>query len=319
MNGLSLFSGTAIGELAFKTILPDYRTVGYVEWDKFCQEVIRYRIEDGALDDAPIFGDIREFNEFYAKSYTGKVDWLSAGFPCQPFSVAGRRTGEADERNQWPATRDAISIIRPRFILLENVPGLLAHGYIRRIFGDLAEIGYDCEWDVVGASDVGAPHRRKRLWIMAYDSRSGTGLESWRSSRGCGQERQPADTLEPTILRQEHRASSSERLDSGGADVADTTSQRRGEARTDCQRRSIGFTSGSSALANTTPIYAQGQQGRQGQRESRREGWWTTEPNVGRVADGVAARVDRLKAAGNGWVVQVVRAILRVENGESPS
>jgi DNA (cytosine-5)-methyltransferase 1 len=139
----------------FKEIIPGYRTVGYVEIKTYCRDIIRARIRDGILDDAPIFDDILTFNSQFAKMYAGKVDFISGGFPCTPFSVAGLRLGAADERNMWPATRDAISIIRPRYILLENVPGLFVHGYIRRIFGDLAEMRYDCEWDVVGASDVG--------------------------------------------------------------------------------------------------------------------------------------------------------------------
>jgi len=168
VNGVSLYSGSAIGELCFQNIFPDYRTIVYVEIEKYCRSIIRARIRDGVLGDAPIFDDIRTFNARYARLFTGKVDWLSAGFPCQPFSVAGNQLGEADERNLWPETRDAIRIIRPRYVLLENVPGLLAHRYIRRIFGDLAEDGYDCEWDIVGASDCGARHKRKRLWIVAY-------------------------------------------------------------------------------------------------------------------------------------------------------
>ena len=112
MNGLSLFSGCAIGELVFKTIIPNYRTVGYVEIDDYCQRIIKQRIKDGILDDAPIFGDIKAFiSEGYAEEYKGVVDFISGGFPCQPFSVAGRQLGEADERNLWPETRDTISII----------------------------------------------------------------------------------------------------------------------------------------------------------------------------------------------------------------
>lgn len=166
MNGLSLFTGGAIGELVFKEIFPDYKTVGYVEWDVRCQELIQQRIKDGILDDAPIFGDIRQFNERYASLYTGKVDWLSGGFPCQPFSNAGRKAGEADERNMWPATRDAIRIIRPKQFLLENVPNLLTFPYIWRILSDLAEIGYEFEWDVVSARYAGQPIIRRRFWLL---------------------------------------------------------------------------------------------------------------------------------------------------------
>ncbi len=308
MNGLSLFSGAGIGELAFKQIFPDYRTIGYVEWDKYCQEVIRARIRDGILDDGPIFGDIRQFNERYAGLYTGKVDWLSGGFPCQPFSVAGNRAGEADERNMWPATRDTIRIIRPRYVFLENVPGLIAHGYIRRVFGDLAEMRYDCEWDIVGAADVGAPHRRKRLWIMA----NSTGQR--RTETGSDRQRP-------------------EKRVAGGGSISNTT-----KPRLEGQE-STGKLSG-------------GQQGLSAERgclydvsDTEKTKWWRTDPaddyrwwyseiggqdqsdggaergdsqpDMGRVAARMASRVDRLKALGNGWVPQVVKAILRVESDKA--
>ena len=96
------------------------------------------------------------------------VDLLCAGFPCQPFSVAGKRMGEEDERNLWPETARLIRDLRPPFVLLENVPGLLVHGYFGQILGELAEGGYDCEWDCIPASAFGAPHKRERLWLFAY-------------------------------------------------------------------------------------------------------------------------------------------------------
>ena len=241
MNGLSLFSGAAIGELALKQIIPNYRTVGYVEWDTYCQEVIRARIKDGILDDAPIFNDIRVFNERFGNLYTGKVDWLSGGFPCQPFSVAGRQLGEADERNMWPATRDAISIIRPRYAFLENVAGLLVHEYIHTIFGELAEIGYDCQWDIVGADYVGGIHRRRRLWILAH-----------ADGQRC------EDTL-----------------------------------------------SGRQEIRQPSGIFT-------------RQAWsGLSKSSLHRTGDGVASRVDRLKALGNGWVPQVVARILQITKQEN--
>ena len=145
MDELSLFSGAGGGLLGSKLL--GWRCKGYVEFNEYCQKVIKQRIADGILDEAPIFGDIRTFiNEGYAESYKGMVDILTGGFPCQPFSVAGKGLGVDDPRNMWPATRDCISIIQPRFAFLENVPGILTHGYIQRIFGDLAELGYDCRW-----------------------------------------------------------------------------------------------------------------------------------------------------------------------------
>src|SRR3990167_5510556 len=102
MNELSLFTGAGGGVLGSKLL--GHRLVGYVEYEPYCQEILKQRIADGILDAAPIFGDIRKFiSEGYAESYQG-VDLVSAGFPCQPFSVAGKGLGEKDPRNMWPAT-----------------------------------------------------------------------------------------------------------------------------------------------------------------------------------------------------------------------
>ena len=132
------------------------------------QRVIRARIRDGLFDDAPIWDDARTFD---GVPWRGLVDVISAGFPCQPFSVAGKRRGEDDPRNLWPDTLRIIREVRPSYAFLENVPGLLAgHGYFGRILGDLAEAGFDAEWIVLSAADAGANHLRKRLWILAYST-----------------------------------------------------------------------------------------------------------------------------------------------------
>ena len=188
-NHLSLFSGIGGSDIAVKYLIGGYRTIGFVEYEKYPQDVIRQRQTDGLLDIAPIFGDIRQFNQEYAEAYTGMVDLITAGFPCQPFSVAGKQQGEDDARNMWPATLECIKIVKPRYAFLENVPGLLSAKvtrqvesefgdmgeltdvsvpYIGTILGQLSEAGYDSKWAVIGADDVGARHRRKRLWILAY-------------------------------------------------------------------------------------------------------------------------------------------------------
>lgn len=167
MNYLSLFTGAGGGDLGMQHLL-GFRCRGYVEYEPYCQEVIKARIKDGLLDAAPIFGDIRAFvSEGYAESYQGMVDLITGGFPCQPFSVAGKQRGGNDPRNMWPATIEALRIVRPRYAFLENVPGLLATRYFGRILGDLAESGFDARWKVISAAEVGAPHKRDRLWIMA--------------------------------------------------------------------------------------------------------------------------------------------------------
>lgn len=173
MRELSLFTGAGGGLLGTHHLL-GWETVGYVEIDDYCQRVIKQRIADGLLPEAPIFSDIRAFiSEGYAASYTGMVDVVTGGFPCQPFSVAGKQAGENDPRNLWPQTIEAIRIVRPRYCFLENVPGLLVSGYFGTVLKDLHQARYDARWITLGADDVGAPHRRKRLWIMAESNMHG--------------------------------------------------------------------------------------------------------------------------------------------------
>jgi DNA (cytosine-5)-methyltransferase 1 len=168
MYELSLFSGAGGGLLATKWLL-GWTCVGYVEIDDYCQQVLAQRIKDGLLDNAPIYSDIGTFiDEGYAKEYEGMVDVITGGFPCQPFSAAGKNKGEHDSRNQWPNTLKTISVVRPKFIYLENVPNLLVHEYVRTIFGNLAEIGYDARWDCISAQNCGANHKRLRWWLVAY-------------------------------------------------------------------------------------------------------------------------------------------------------
>lgn len=117
---------------------------------------------------------VRTFiSEGYAASYKGMVDVITAGFPCQPFSIAGKRGGEGDHRNMWPETIECIRIIRPKYVLLENVPSLLADKYVQRIFGDLAASGYDARWACLDAKSEGAPIKRERLFIACTDSTDG--------------------------------------------------------------------------------------------------------------------------------------------------
>ena len=114
---VSLFSGAGGGVLG--TRLLGGRTLAYVEWDEFCQRTLQRRIDDGLLDEGPIHGDVREFD---AAAWKGIANVVSAGFPCQPFSVAGKQAAEDDPRNMWPATIRIVKAIEPRLAFLENVP-----------------------------------------------------------------------------------------------------------------------------------------------------------------------------------------------------
>lgn len=167
MNELSLFTGAGGGVLGSKLL--GWRTVAYVEWEPYCQDVISRRIADGIFDEGPIFGDIDEFVESgAAKKFAGYIDVVTAGFPCSPFSNAGKQKHEDDPRNKWPQTLQCLRDIRPRYALMENVVGLLSSGYFPTILADLAQEGFDVEWVVLGADDVGAPHHRKRLFFLAH-------------------------------------------------------------------------------------------------------------------------------------------------------
>lgn len=167
LRELSLFTGAGGGLLG--TSLLGFSHVGYVEWNEYCQQVIAARIRDGHLDNAPIFGDIDSFlSEGYARRYRGLVDAITGGFPCQPYSSAGKQLGEDDPKDRWPSTREVIREVRPKFLLLENVPRLISLGYLGKILGDLAEMGFDAEWGIISAAAFGADHVRERLWIFAY-------------------------------------------------------------------------------------------------------------------------------------------------------
>lgn len=204
MTELSLFTGCGGG--VYAGLLMGWRSIGYVEIDAHCQRVIKQRIADGIFHDAPVFGDIRAFiDQGYAASYTGMVDVLAAGPPCQPFSVAGKQQGADDERNLWPETLAAIRIVRPRHVLLENVPGLIATGYLWTVLGDLAACGYDARWDCIPASALGANHQRDRLWIVAHamQRRFMRGKRLHARPRGQDQTTRSAHRVLSSVVRSE--------------------------------------------------------------------------------------------------------------------
>lgn len=274
---LSLFSGAGGGLLG--THLLGWRPVGYVEIDDYCQRVIAARIRDGILPEAPIFGDIRAFiSDGFAASYQGLVDVVTAGFPCQPFSIAGRRQGEMDDRNMWPATLDVLRIVRPQWALLENVPGLLATRYFGAILSDLAEAGFDARWEIISAAEAGAPHLRKRLWIVAnaQGKRRGKGrAESTREQGGSD-------------------------VGKRGQDVSNSEGKQAGLPGQSRERGSVVSDADEKRCENRNVL-------RQRVNKIKRGGWWATEPRICRVVNGLAHRVDRVKACGNGQVSAVVR------------
>jgi len=190
MKALSLFTGVAGGDLGLQHLL-GWNCTGYVEINEYCQQIIAQRIADGLLSHAPIFSDVRTFaREGYAKAYSGLVDVVTAGFPCQPHSVAGKRRGADDDRDLWPETADIIEMVRPQYAFLENVQGLVSNGYVLRVIQNLENIGYTVEKPLLlGADDCGADHHRKRVWILAHTA--GFGREGRTLSTGSSWQYQP--------------------------------------------------------------------------------------------------------------------------------
>ena len=220
MNELALFAGAGGGILGGQLL--GWRTVCAVEWEQYPASVLCARQNEGLLPHFPIWDDVQTFD---GKPWRGIVDVISGGFPCQDISCAGKGAGiEGQKSGMWKEFARIISEVRPQYVFVENSPMLTARG-LGTVLGDLASMGFNAEWGVLSAADVGANHKRDRIWLVAHSN--STRCEGLRNSSKRG------------------------------------------------------------AKEISVPSF---------------QSWWETEPNVGRVADGVAARVDRLKAIGNGQV-----------------
>ena len=146
--------------------LRDYgvSTVAYVERDSYAASILVARMEEKRLDQAPVWDDLCTFD---GTAWRGRVDLITAGFPCQPFSTAGKQEGVDDDRWLWPDIAKIVADVGPSYVFLENVTGLIRAG-LPHVLADLADLGFDAEWGVLSAADVGAPHLRKRVWILAH-------------------------------------------------------------------------------------------------------------------------------------------------------
>ena len=261
---LSLCSGIGGLDLGVMRAVGGY-IVAHVEGEAYAAEVLAQRHEETGLAVPPCWSDIRTFD---GSHFVGAVDIVTAGYPCQPFSYAGNRKGEEDERHLWPDVARIIGEVGPPIVFLENVSGHVRLG-LDTVLGDLASLGFDAEWSTLRAADVGAPHLRRRVFVLAVQSGvsdaelSVIRVKRERDGEQRGQQRPPlpGDDGANEPLADSHRG------------------------------RSQGTVS-------------QSPPGWEGPRRRDREGggFWSTEPDVGRVADGVPSRVDRLRALGNAVV-----------------
>ena len=331
----SLFSG--IGGIDLGLERAGMKIVWQVEKDPYCQKVLKKH-----WPTVPCYGDIKEIDFRTLPA----VDLICGGFPCQPVSCAGKRQGDKDERWLWPEFYRAICEARPRWVLVENVPGLLSADDGRLfggILGDLARCGYDAEWDLLPAAAFGAPHLRYRVFLAAYSSSNGLcgGGDSERRHRdNFSEKRQSQEDFQAGSVGQ-YRVSevledvpdalsfSSEKRGDDNADegIGRGRSGNRGRGRGN--DRGVAIPRQDANMAHSMRIF----KGRDSLRRSSWAGWWEREPAeviqdaglrswerdgvsipeslLGRVAHGIPSRVDRLKCLGNAVVPQVAEWIGR--------
>jgi len=173
---LGLCAGYGGIELGLKRVLPALRTVALCEIEAFAIANLGAKMEAGLMDPAPIWTDLKTFP--WAE-FRDRVDILTGGYPCQPFSAAGKRLGTDDPRHLWPYIASGIRLLRPKLCFFENVEGHITLG-LREVVGELEELGYETAWGIFSAAECGAPHQRKRVFILAYrDSERGQ-LSDWR-------------------------------------------------------------------------------------------------------------------------------------------
>jgi len=324
MMVLDLFSG--IGGFSLGLKRAGMQTVAFCEIEEFPRKVLAKH-----WPNVPIHEDIRKLD---GRQYRGTVDVVCGGFPCQPFSAAGKQGGRDDDRDLWPEMFRVIREVQPTWVIGENVAGFV-NMELDRTLSDLEGAGYACQTFDIPAVGVDAPHIRHRVWIVANAS------ERRCSEQGEGENQQPrrtqavgagegmADTESHRRNKgsgqshREHTEKDRERQGNFGGihagNVADTASERCREAGPSIERPATRFT-GSSVVSNSTGSEQIGWRDRSGrwQRSTfesqllagiRSE--WHPEPAVGRVANGIPQRVDRLKGLGNAVVPQIPEIIGR--------
>jgi DNA (cytosine-5)-methyltransferase 1 len=284
LTELALFAGGGGGLLASQLL--GHRVICAVEIEEYARGVLVARQNDGTLEPFPVWDDVCTFDGL---PWRGRVDVISGGFPCQDISVAGSGAGiDGEKSGLWSEFVRIIREVQPRFVFVENSPALTSRG-LGRVLGDLAALGFDAEWAVLGARDAGAHHDRDRIWILAGRPGDSEGRE---------------------------RVAERRRVVAGN----DLLHQRRYGRRDPSRERGyLPLSEGDgSALAAADAHeerfqeYGLSWSPSQAQRATGRTGPWSTEPRVDRVDTGMAHRVQRLAALGNGQVSAVAALAWRV-------
>ena len=281
LNTFHLFAGAGGGILA--DLLLGHNPIGACEIEPYPRDVLLARQRDGHLPNFPIWDDVCTLD---GTPWRGSVDVLCGGFPCQDISAAGKGAGITGERSKlWKEYARLIGEMQPRFVFAENSPLLRTRG-LGVVLEDLASLGYNARWGIIGARNIGAPHKRDRMWVLAY-TESGAMRDVGKDEReGCNEVHSPDNK--------------------GGLSRGDDKFRDRKNGVTGW------WHTDPAEVGNAEMLHAQGCDDRSGQgelgraseRDAQGEADRTVEPAVGRVAHGVANRVDRLKSIGNGQVPQ---------------
>ena len=319
---LSLCSGYEGIGLGLRRVLPNLREIAYVEREGFAAANLVAKMEAGELDAAPVFTDVKTFP--YGK-FRGCVDILSGGFPCQPFSNAGKREGVEDPRHLFPYIRDGIRECQPRIVFLENVEGIISsktsdgESVLQYVLRELEGMGYRATAGIFSASEVGAPRQRKRVFILGYTgSREPSGLPSEQRKKGSktGESSEElADSSGERLQRKlfSNSVNSQRRKESDGwsssscrirqNELADSDSRGGIEDREPTQLRAEGSVESPLNRWPSRPREAQKEWEKPRViQETYPKVQGKTEPRLGRATNGSSNRVDRLRLLGNGVV-----------------
>jgi DNA (cytosine-5)-methyltransferase 1 len=295
---LDLFSGIGGFALACRMV-GGIETVGFCEREPYAQRVLKKH-----WPDVPICNDIHEMK---GNDY-GTIDLITGGFPCQPYSLAGERRGNEDDRALWPQMLRVISEARPAWVLGENVPGIITLA-LDGVLADMEAQGYACETLCIPACGVDARHRRERIWIVGHSTKRGwNGAPSTRSGKHQGEWTQPAGRSSRALAD----TTGGQNLGRECRDLAEASGcWRRGNASADSGREDVanGDDSGRQERRGAKSVrqeYSPAERGCAWRPETE----WLAESGMGRVAHGIPARVDRLRGLGNAIVPQVAAEII---------
>ena len=268
---LSLCTGYGGIELGLERAGVPLRPIAYVEREAFAAANLVAKIEAEQMAPAPVWTDVKTFPY---SDFHGRVDILLAGYPCQPFSSAGQRKGEADERHLWPFIANGIAACKPRLVFAENVEGHLSLG-VKDVFNDLGRMGYEYTAGLFSAEEVGASHRRKRLFWLAYYNHARR--KGRRNLYGVGRQQKLDETWPAGPGQSQHEWEEPRTVgDTGGTEP---------NRLPDEQRPTVSKV------------------GKSGKRQTKSKLGGTTDGTRCRP-DPVAYRVDRLRLLGNGVVPQ---------------